>query len=134
MSNKLFASYNNYVHYTIGMPPSKVNPSNIYSVWQKINNLGLKFLKGVSSAKWGSCKNSKGKCKICQGYEQKYLLSRLSSPCLNLFTYFHTCRLFLSKTIFTITCLSTSLYPQTQFQIDKIVLTVTKSLFNILSS
>jgi transposase InsO family protein len=31
--NNLLASYNNSVHSTIAMPPSKVSPSNIYSVW-----------------------------------------------------------------------------------------------------
>jgi len=35
--DKLLTGYNNSVHSTIGMPPSKVNPSNIYSVWQRMN-------------------------------------------------------------------------------------------------
>jgi len=30
--NKLLTGYNS-VHSTVGMPPSKVNPSNIYYVW-----------------------------------------------------------------------------------------------------
>jgi len=33
---------------------------------------GVKFLKDVSSSKWGSSKNNKGKGNICQGYEQKF--------------------------------------------------------------
>ena len=37
--NKLLASYNNSVHSTIGMPTSKVKPSNIYSVWQMVHSL-----------------------------------------------------------------------------------------------
>ena len=32
--HKLVASYN-FVHSTIGIPPSKVNPSNTYSIWKK---------------------------------------------------------------------------------------------------
>jgi len=44
--NKLLTSYNNSVHSTIGMPPSKVNPTNIYSVWQKMNSLGAKIPQG----------------------------------------------------------------------------------------
>jgi len=41
--NKILTDYNNSVHSTIGMPPSKVNPSNIYSVWQRINSLWAKI-------------------------------------------------------------------------------------------
>ena len=37
--NNLLASYNNSVHSAIAMPPSKVSPSNIYFVWQKVNSL-----------------------------------------------------------------------------------------------
>jgi len=51
--DKLLTGYNNSVHSTIGMPPSKVNSSNIYTVWQRINSLwgkipqgGLKFKVG----------------------------------------------------------------------------------------
>jgi len=33
--HKLVASYDNSVRSTIRMPPSKVNPSNIYSVWKR---------------------------------------------------------------------------------------------------
>jgi transposase InsO family protein len=49
--NKLLTSYN-YVHSTISMPPSKVSPSNIYSVWRKVNSLRAKILTDVSSLKW----------------------------------------------------------------------------------
>jgi len=44
--NKLLASYNNSVHSKIGMPPNKVTPSNIYSVWQKMNSLRGKIPHG----------------------------------------------------------------------------------------
>ena len=38
--DKLLTGYNSSVHSTIGMPPTKVNPSNIFSVWQRMNRLG----------------------------------------------------------------------------------------------
>ena len=38
--HKLLANYNNSIHSTIGIPPSKVKPSYIYSVWKKMNSLG----------------------------------------------------------------------------------------------
>jgi len=49
--NKLLTGYNNSVHSAIGMPPIKVNPSNIYSVWRKVNGLGVKFLTAVLNLK-----------------------------------------------------------------------------------
>jgi hypothetical protein len=45
--NKRLTGYNKSVHYAIGMPPTKVNPSNIYSMWRNINSLSLKFLTVV---------------------------------------------------------------------------------------
>ena len=38
--DKLLTGYNSSVHSTIGMPTTKVNPSNIFSVWQRMNRLG----------------------------------------------------------------------------------------------
>jgi hypothetical protein len=40
--NKLLTSYIS-IHSTIGMPPSKVNPANIYFVWEKMNSLRTKI-------------------------------------------------------------------------------------------
>jgi len=36
--NKLLIGYNISVHSTIGMPASKVTPSNVYIVWRKVNS------------------------------------------------------------------------------------------------
>jgi len=49
--NNLLVGYNNSVHSTIGMAPSKVNPSNIYSVWQKMNSLRAKIPEGCAKFK-----------------------------------------------------------------------------------
>jgi hypothetical protein len=54
-------------------------------------------------------------------FQQKYFgLSRLFRACHNLFMNSQTCRLVLSKASFTITNLSRSLSPQTEFQRDKV--------------
>jgi len=67
--NKQLACYKS-VHSTIGMPPSKVNPSTIYSVWQKMNSLRGKIPQ--VSAKFevqDLVRIIKGKGKIWQGCE-----------------------------------------------------------------
>jgi hypothetical protein len=50
---KLLKVYSNSVHFTIGMPPSKITPSNIYSVWQRINGMWAKFPQGSVKFKVG---------------------------------------------------------------------------------
>jgi len=50
--NDLLASYNS-VHSTIGMPPSKLSPSTIYSVWLKLNSLRAKIPHGRVKFKVG---------------------------------------------------------------------------------
>jgi hypothetical protein len=52
--NKLLTNYNNSVLSTIGMPPSKVNPSNIYAVWQKLKSSRAKIPKGLVKFKVGN--------------------------------------------------------------------------------
>jgi hypothetical protein len=44
--DKLLTGYNTSIHSTMRMPPSKVNPSNIYSVWQRMNSLWDKISQG----------------------------------------------------------------------------------------
>jgi Tat protein secretion system quality control protein TatD with DNase activity len=51
--DKLLTSYN-FVHSTICMHPSKVNPSNIYSVWKKMNSLRAKIPQGRVKFKAGA--------------------------------------------------------------------------------
>lgn len=43
--NKILTGYIS-VHSTIGMSPCKVNPSNIYSVWQKMSSLRSQIPRG----------------------------------------------------------------------------------------
>jgi hypothetical protein len=66
----LLTSYNPY-HSTIGIPPSKVNPKNIYSVWQRINVCRLKIPQGVVKFKVGDhIRITNEKVKFAKGYEQ----------------------------------------------------------------
>jgi len=50
--NNLLTSYNS-VHSTMAMSPSKVSPSNIYSVWQNVNGLRAKIPHGRVKFKVG---------------------------------------------------------------------------------
>jgi transposase InsO family protein len=43
---KLLEGYNNTVHSTIGIAPCKVNPSNIYAVWQRIRRQNAVIPRG----------------------------------------------------------------------------------------
>jgi len=82
--DKLLTGYNNSVHSTIGMPPSKVNLSNIYSVWQRMNSLWAKIPQGRVKFKVGDLvRITKEKVKFLQRY---FGLPRLYSACSNLFT------------------------------------------------
>jgi transposase InsO family protein len=51
--DKLLTGYNTSIHSTIVMPPSKFNPSNIYSVWQRMNSLWAKIPQGRVKFKVG---------------------------------------------------------------------------------
>jgi len=50
---KLLTGYDNSVHSTISMPQSKVNPSNIYSVWKRMNSLWAKIPQAHAKFKVG---------------------------------------------------------------------------------
>ena len=55
------------------MAPSKVNPSNIYSVWQKMNSLRSKIPEGRTKFKVGDpVRITKEKVKFVKGYEQTF--------------------------------------------------------------
>jgi hypothetical protein len=70
--NKLLTSYNS-VNSTIDMPPSKVTPTNIYAVWQKINILRAKIPQGRVKFKVGDLvRRTKEKVKFAKGYEQNF--------------------------------------------------------------
>ena len=69
--NKLLTGYNNSVHSTIGMPPRKVNPSNIYSVWNGMNSLWAKIPQGRVKYEVGDLvRVTKGKVNFAKRYEQ----------------------------------------------------------------
>jgi lysyl-tRNA synthetase class II len=55
------------------MAPSKVNPSNIYSVWQKTNSLRAKIPEGRTKFKVGDLvRITNEKVKFAKGYEQTF--------------------------------------------------------------
>jgi len=51
--NVLLASYNNSVHSAICMPPSKVEASNVFSVWRKVISLWARIAHGRVKFKVG---------------------------------------------------------------------------------
>jgi len=69
--NKPVIGYNSSVHSTIGMPPSKVTPSNTYSVWLKVNSLRAKIPQSRVKFKVGDLvRITKEKVKFAKGYER----------------------------------------------------------------
>ena len=71
--NKLLTGYNNYIHSTLSMPPSKVNHLNIYSVWQRMKSLWAKIPQGRVKFKVGILvRITKEKVKFAKWYEQTF--------------------------------------------------------------
>ena len=71
--NKLLTGYNTSIHSRIGMPPSKVNPSNFYSVWQRMNSLWAKIPQGRVKFEVGDLvRITKEKLKFANGYEHTF--------------------------------------------------------------
>jgi hypothetical protein len=69
--NKLLTSYNS-LNSTIGIPPSKLNPKNISSVWQ-MNSLRAKIPRGRVKYKVGDLvRITKEKVTYSKGYEQSF--------------------------------------------------------------
>jgi hypothetical protein len=54
------------------MPPSKLNCSNIYSVWQRKNRLGAKIPQDRVKFKVGYLVGITKKAKFAKGYEQPF--------------------------------------------------------------
>jgi hypothetical protein len=72
--NKLLTLYNSSVHSTIGTSPSKINPSNVYSVLQKANSLRAKTPQGRVTFKVGDLvRITKERSEFAKGYEQIFL-------------------------------------------------------------
>jgi len=71
--DKQLTGYNTSIHSTIGMPPSKVNPSNTYSVWQRMNSLWAKIPQGRVKFKLGDLvRITKEKVMFAKEYEQTF--------------------------------------------------------------
>jgi len=51
--NKVLTGYNKSMHSTIGMLPSKIIPSYIYTVWRRLNTLRAKIPQGRVKFKVG---------------------------------------------------------------------------------
>ena len=71
--NNLLIGYNRCVLSAIGMPPSKVSPSNIYSVWRKVNSLRAKIPQSRVKFKVGCLvRITKEKVGFAKGYEPSF--------------------------------------------------------------
>ena len=71
--NKLLTGYNKPVHSKICMPPSKVNPSNIYSLCKRMNSLWTKMPLGRVKYTVGDLvRITNEKVKFAKGYEQPF--------------------------------------------------------------
>ena len=71
--DKLLTGYNTSIHSTIFMSPSKVNPSNIYSVCQRMISLWANIPKGRVKFKVGDLvRITKEKVKFAKGYEETF--------------------------------------------------------------
>jgi hypothetical protein len=75
------------------MPPSKVNHSNIYSVWKRMNSLWAKIPQGRVKFEVGDLvRITKEKVKFAKGYEQTFsteifgVSKVIQHVCHNLFT------------------------------------------------
>ena len=127
---KLLTSYNNSIHSTVGMAPSKVNPSNIYSVWQRMNTLRSKIPQGRVKFKAGDLvRITKEKLKFAKGYEQTFsteifrvvkVIQRMPQPVYELSDMQDRP---IEGQFYNYELVKVTVSPQTEFQIDKIVRT-----------
>jgi hypothetical protein len=131
--NDLLTSYNNSRHSTIGMPPSKVNPSNIYSVWQRTKACRSKIPKGAVKFKVGdNVRITKEKVKFAKGYEQTFsteifkvvkVIQRMPQPVYKLSDLQDRP---IEGLFYNYELVKVTVSPESEFQIDKIVRTRTK--------
>ena len=116
------------------MAPSKVSPSNSYSVWQNVNSLRAKIPHGRVKFKVGDLvRITKQMVAFAKGYEQTFsteifkvvkVITRMPKPVYELSDLQHrsTERQFYSFDLGKVT-----LSPETAFQMDKIVRTRNKN-------
>ena len=140
--NNLLTVYNYSVHSTIGMPPSKVDPSNIYSVWKRMNNLWAKIPEGCVKYKVGDLvRIPKEKVKFATWYERKFstdifrvvkVIRRVPQPVYEMSDLQSRP---IEGQFYNYELAKVTISPDTEFQIDKIVRTRKKAAYgNILSS
>jgi hypothetical protein len=128
--NDLLTSYNNSRHSTIGIPPSKVNPTNIYSVWQRINARRSKIPQGVVKFKVGDhVRITKEKIKFAKGYGQTFsteifsvvnVIQRMPQPVYELSDLQDRP---IEGQFYNYELVKFTVSPESEFQIDKIVRT-----------
>jgi len=128
--NKFVIGYNSSVHSTISMPPSKVTPSNIYTVWRKVNSRRAKIPQSRVKFKVGDLvRITKEKVKFVKGYEETFsteifgvvkVIHRVPQPVYELSDL--QGRLTEGQ-FYNYELVKVTLSPQTEFQIDKIVRT-----------
>jgi len=132
--NNLLTSYNNSVHSSIAMAPSKVSPSNIYSVWQNVNSLRAKISHGRVKFKVGDLvRITKQKVAFAKGYEQTFsteiikvvkVFTRVPQPVYKLSDLQDRS---IEGQLYSYELDKVTVSPETVFQIDKIVRTRNKN-------
>ena len=127
--NKLLIGYNS-VHSTIGMPTSKVSPSNIYSVWKGMNSLWVKIPQGRLKYKVGDLlRITNGKVKFAKGYEKTFsteifrVVKVIQRVPQRVYELSDLQDLPIKGQFYSYELVKVTVLPQTQFEIDKIVRT-----------
>jgi len=128
--NKLVIGYNSSVQSTIGMPPSKVTPSCIYSLWRKVNSLRGNIRQSRVKFKVGDLvRITKVKVKFAKWYEQTFstgifsvvkVIPRVPQPVYELSDLQGRP---IEGQFYNYELVKVTVSPQTEFQIDKIVRT-----------
>jgi hypothetical protein len=132
--HKLVAGYNNSVHSTIGIQPCKVNSSNIYSIWKRINIFNAKIPQGRVKFKVGDfVRITKEKVKFAKGYEQNFskeifrvvkVVPRVPQPVYELSDLQNRP---IEGQFYNYELVKVAVSPQTEFEIDKILRTRTRN-------
>jgi transposase InsO family protein len=130
--DKLVTAYNNSIHSTIGMAPSKVSPDNIYAVWERTKSLRSKIPRGQVKFSTGDLvRITKEKLKFAKGYEQTFsteifrvakVIKRMPQPVYEL-TDLQSRPI--EGQFYNYELVKVTVSPKTEFQIDKIVRTRT---------
>jgi len=112
------------------MPPSKVTPSNIYTVWRKVDSLRADIPQSRVKFKVGDLvRITKEKVKFAKGYEQTFsteifsvvkVIPRLPQPVYEL-SYLQGRPI--EGQFYNYELVKVTVSPQTEFQIDKMVRT-----------